>query len=66
MSVERIVMAFAGAMVLFSLALAHFFGGWWLALTAFVGVNLLIAAFTGFCALARLLRRFGVESSGAL
>lgn len=62
MSIERIVMAFAGAMVLFSLLLAHFFGAGWLLLTAIVGVNLLMAAFTGFCPLVQLLRWFGIES----
>lgn len=65
MGIERIVMAFAGAMVLFSLTLAHFFGAGWLLLTGLVGANLLIAAFTGFCPLIKLLRRFGVESGGA-
>lgn len=65
MTIERIVMAVAGAMVLFSLTLAHFFGGAWLLLTVVVGVNLLIAAFTGFCPLVKLLRRFGVASGGA-
>lgn len=65
MSIDRIVMAFAGAMVLLSLALAHFFSPWWLALTALVGVNLLLAAFTGFCPLVKLLRRLGIESGAA-
>ena len=47
MSIDRIVMAFAGTMVLLSLLLAQLFSPWWLLLTAFVGVNLLQAAFTG-------------------
>lgn len=65
MNIARIVMAVAGAMVLLSLALAHFFGSGWLLLTLLVGVNLLIAAFTGFCPLVKLLQRFGVETGGA-
>ncbi len=65
MSIDRIVMAFAGAMILLSLSLAHFFGEWWLLLAAFVGLNLLQAAFTRFCPLALLLKRFGCASGPA-
>ena len=49
MSLERAVMAFAGVMVLISLALTHYVSPWWWLLTAFVGLNLLQSAFTGFC-----------------
>jgi Protein of unknown function (DUF2892) len=65
MSIDRIVMAFAGSMVLLSLALAHWFGGWWLLLAGFVGVNLVQAAFTGFCPLAMALKHFGVKPGAA-
>ena len=65
MSVDRMVMAFAGAMVLLSVALAHFFSPWWLLLAAFVGLNLFQAAFTGFCPLAMILKRFGVKPGAA-
>jgi Zn-dependent protease len=65
MSVDRIVMAFAGAMVLLSVTLAHFFSPWWLLLAAFVGLNLFQAAFTGFCPLAMILKRFGVKPGAA-
>jgi hypothetical protein len=65
MSIDRIVMAFAGTVVLLSLLLAQLFGPWWLLLTAFVGVNLLQAAFTGLCPLAMALRRFGVKPGAA-
>lgn len=65
MSIDRIVMAFAGIMILLSLSLAHFFGEGWLLLTAFVGLNLLQSAFTGLCPLAMLLRRFGYASGAA-
>ena len=41
-------MAFAGFLILGSLALAHFFSAYWLLLTAFVGLNLTQASFTGF------------------
>jgi len=65
MSIDRIVMAFAGTMVLLSLALAHFFSPWWMLLAAFVGVNLVQSAFTGFCPLAMLLKRLGVRPGAA-
>jgi hypothetical protein len=65
MCIDRIVMAFAGAMVLLSLALAELFGGAWLLLTAFVGLNLIQAAFTGFCPIVFALRRFGAKSGAA-
>jgi hypothetical protein len=60
MSIDRFVLAFAGAMVLTSLLLAHYFGPNWLWLAAFVGANLFQAAFTGFCPLAMLLKKLGL------
>ncbi|MGD9543348.1 MAG: DUF2892 domain-containing protein [Methylocystis sp.] len=65
MSIDRIIMAFAGTVVLLSLLLAQLFSPWWLLLTAFVGVNLLQAAFTGLCPLAMALKRFGAKSGAA-
>lgn len=65
MNIDRIVLAFAGTMVLVGLLLAHWFSPWWLLLSAFVGINLLQAAFTGFCPLAMLLRKLGVAPGQA-
>ncbi|HEY8163360.1 MAG TPA: DUF2892 domain-containing protein [Methylocystis sp.] len=65
MNLDRTILAFAGAMVLSSVALAYLFSPWWLLLTAFVGANMLQAAFTGFCPVALLLKRFGVKSGAA-
>lgn len=65
MNIDRMVLRFAGAMVLLSLLLAHFHSPWWLWLTAFVGANLLQSSFTGFCPLAILLRRFGARPGAA-
>ena len=59
MSIDRIVMAFAGSVVLISLLLAHFVNANWLWLTAFVGANLFQASFTGFCPLAVILKKVG-------
>ena len=60
MNIDRAVMAFAGVMILASLALAHFVSPLWLLLTAFVGINLLQSSFTGFCPAAMILRKLGV------
>jgi hypothetical protein len=65
MAIDRIVLAFAGFMVLVSLVLAQWFGPYWLLLAAFIGVNLFQAAFTGFCPLAMLLKRFGYRPGAA-
>ena len=65
MNIDRFVLAFAGSMVLLSVALAHFVSPWWLLLTLFVGANLLQSAFTGFCPLAMVLARFGLRSGCA-
>ncbi|WP_376960384.1 DUF2892 domain-containing protein [Azospirillum sp. A26] len=65
MSIDRIVMAFAGAVVLLSLALTQLHSPQWLWLTAFVGANLLQAAFTGFCPLAVVLKRLGARAGAA-
>ena len=65
MTVDRIVLAFAGAMVLLSVVLAHFHSPYWLWLTAFVGANLLQSAFTGFCPLAKIVKALGARPGQA-
>jgi len=65
MTIERLVLAFAGFFILASLALAQLAHPNWLWFTAFVGANLLQSAFTGFCPLAIVLRRLGRESGPA-
>lgn len=66
MSIDRVVMAFAGTFILVSLGLSV-----WLAMpmilwfTAFVGANLLQAAFTGFCPLAIILKKVGLKPGEA-
>lgn len=53
-------------MVLLSVALAHFVSPWWLLFTAFVGVNLIQSAFTGFCPPEILAHKLGwVRRDGA-
>jgi hypothetical protein len=65
MSIDRIVMAVVGAMVLISLVLGLYVSPNWYWLTAFVGANLFQASFTGFCPLAMILRRLGVRPGAA-
>jgi len=65
MTIDRAVMAFAGAVILASLALVDLVSPWWWLLTAFVGVNLLQASFTGFCPVAMLFKRLGLKSGPA-
>lgn len=65
MNIDRAVMAFAGLMILASVALAHYVSPWWLLLTAFVGLNLLQASITGFCPAALLFGKLGVRSGCA-
>ena len=65
MNIDRAVMAFAGLMILASVALAHFVSPWWLLLTAFVGLNLLQASFTGFCPAAMFFGKLGFKSGCA-
>jgi hypothetical protein len=60
MSLEQAVTAFAGVMILISVALTQLVSPWWWLLTAFVGLNLLQSAFTGFCPAAMILRSLGV------
>lgn len=63
----QIVRLFAGTVILLSLALGvpgsplHV-SAWWLALTAFVGANLLQSAVTRWCPLEIILRKFGVQA----
>lgn len=61
MTIDRVVMAFAGTMILASLALSQIHHIYWLGLAAFVGANMLQASFTGFCPLAMMLKKLGVK-----
>ncbi len=65
MTIERAVLAFAGTVVLVSLALGLFVHPNWFWLTAFVGANLLQSSFTGFCPLAMMLRKLGLKPGPA-
>lgn len=65
MNIDTAVFRFAGVLILVSLVLAYYHSGYWLWLTAFVGLNMLQASFTGFCPLARILARLGLRPGAA-
>lgn len=57
----QIVRALAGVFILISLALGLLVNTWFFAFTAFVGANLLQSAFTKWCMLETILRKFGAQ-----
>ncbi|MGE0735109.1 MAG: DUF2892 domain-containing protein [Alphaproteobacteria bacterium] len=65
MSVSKAVMMFAGIMVLIGTALALWVSVWGLALTAFVGLNLIQSSLTGFCPAAIVFRKLGLQPGDA-
>ena len=65
MNIDRMVFAFAGSFILVSLVLGLLHSPYWFILTGLVGLNMLQAAFTGFCPLALLLRRLGRRPGAA-
>ena len=65
MTIDRIVMLFAGCVILLSLALSQLHHVYWLFLTAFVGINLAQASITGFCPLAKILKALGSKPGQA-
>jgi hypothetical protein len=65
MSIDRVVLAFAGFMVLLGLVLSQLHHPYWLWLTAFVGANMLQSSFTGFCPLAMILKAVGFRPGAA-
>ena len=66
MTIERMILALAGCFVLISVLLSVLHHPYWLWFTAFVGANLLQAAFTGFCPMAVVLKKFGMKTEAEL
>ncbi len=66
MTLDRAVQAFAGVMVLVSLALTRFVHPGFFWFTAFIGFNLFQSAFTGFCPAAMVMRRLGIGRGDAV
>jgi hypothetical protein len=65
MSLDRSVLAFAGVMVLLSVALTVWASPLFVWFTVFIGLNLLQSAFTGFCPAAMAFRRLGAKPGAA-
>ncbi len=65
MSIDRVVLAVAGSLILLTVLLGYFVNPYCLVLTALIGLNLLQSAFTGFCPLARMLKKFGYSPGPA-
>ncbi len=65
MTLDRAVMIFAGCVVLLGIVLAMTVHPYWLALTAFAGLNMIQSGFTGFCPAAILLKKLGVHPGTA-
>jgi hypothetical protein len=63
MTMNNAIRVIAGSMILISLALTLWVSSYWLILTAFVGINLIQSAFTGFCPAEIFLKKFGFRSS---
>ena len=64
MTLDRAVQAFAGVMVLVSVALTQFVHPNFFWLTVFIGANLFQSAFTGFCPAAMVFKALGVKGGG--
>lgn len=67
MSVEKALMAFAGFMVMLSVALTHWVHPNFVWLTLFVGANLFQQSFTGFCPASMIMKKvFGLKTEKEL
>jgi hypothetical protein len=65
MNIDRLILTVAGSFVLLSVVLSVFHSPYWLFFTAFVGVNMLQASLTGFCPMAVVLKKVGVQPGNA-
>lgn len=70
MTIERAIRIMAGFFVMLSLALGVegspiFVSPWFLAFTAFVGLNLFQSGFTGFCPPGLLMKKLGMKDGAS-
>lgn len=65
MNIDRLIFAIAGSFILLSLILSQLHSAHWLWFTAFIGANMLQAAFSGFCPMAVILKKLGKTSGCA-
>ena len=62
MNIDTALRGIAGGFVLVSVALAYWVSPWFLLFTAFVGLNLLQSAFTGWCPMMWILGKAGLKA----
>ena len=62
MKIDTVLRGIAGGFVLASVALGYWVSPWFYAFTAFVGVNLLQSAFTGWCPMMWILGKAGLKA----
>jgi hypothetical protein len=62
MTIDEGLRMIAGIFVLLSVVLAVWVSPWWLAFTAFIGLNLLQSAFTRWCPMMWVLGRCGLRA----
>jgi hypothetical protein len=65
MNVDKAVFVFAGVVVLAGLILGVTLSPYWLLLSALAGLNMIQAAFTGFCPAAMLFKTLGLKPGNA-
>lgn len=65
MNIDKLVFRFAGILILLSLLLVWVHSPYWLVLTAFIGINMAQASFSGFCPMAKLLKAVGIKPGKA-
>lgn len=61
MTVNSALRLVAGVMILVSLALSHFVHPDWVYFTIFIAANLIQSAFTNWCPMMTILRKFGLK-----
>ena len=61
MTVNRYLRLIAGFFILLTVALGHYVSPYWFLFTAFVGLNLFQSAFTDWCPMMTILRKFGIK-----
>jgi hypothetical protein len=64
-NVDRLVLACAGTLIVASILLGILVHPYWYALAAFLGADLAQASVTGYCPLAAMLRKAGVQLGAA-
>ncbi|AHM02938.1 Rhodanese-related protein sulfurtransferase [Roseibacterium elongatum DSM 19469] len=65
MSLDRAVLAFAGVMILLSVALTVWVSPLFMWFTVFIGLNMLQSAFTGWCPAVIVFKKLGVKEGHA-